>query len=409
MKHIAVISNMYYPVMGATSAVIDKYLRELKEDYTFHIITKTYEIDFPPSEEFDIFYISSFRHRLYQRCMYNVKKGNNVLLSKLLLFLVRISMVIQNQWSFPTSRRWEINAYYQQLVALYEKYHIDTVIAVSDNFVSQLAMLKFKERYQNVKWIALILDPYHDLFVYYKYKLIKCLWKKANERKELEIYKKADYLLFSIEMYNHVIEIYDIDKNKIFPLYFTLNKDLSDGSFSCDENVSSLVYAGGFYKEIRNPEFALSSLSLVANMRLTMYLHKGDCDDIVERFLSNRILRKCVVGRKEYIDILKYKCDILVNVGNKSSLQAPSKMLELLSTGKPIINFSFSKDSQYEMIEKYPLGINIMDQDKDAPYKITEFCKRMKGKKMQFEEILELFPDNNISNQVKNLKGLIEM
>ncbi len=409
MKHIAVISNMYYPVMGATSAVIDKYLRELKEDYTFHIITKTYEIDFPPSEEFDISYISSFRHRLYQRCMYNVKKGNNVLLSKLLLFLVRISMVIQNQWSFPTSRRWEINAYYQQLVALYEKYHIDTVIAVSDNFVSQLAMLKFKERYQNVKWIALILDPYHDLFVYYKYKLIKCLWKKANERKELEIYKKADYLLFSIEMYNHVIEIYDIDKNKIFPLYFTLNKDLSDGSFSCDENVCSLVYAGGFYKEIRNPEFALSSLSLVANMRLTMYLHKGDCDDIVERFLSNRILRKCVVGRKEYIDILKYKCDILVNVGNKSSLQAPSKMLELLSTGKPIINFSFSKDSQYEMIEKYPLGINIMDQDKDAPYKITEFCKRMKGKKMQFEEILELFPDNNISNQVKNLKGLIEM
>ena len=409
MKHIAVISNMYYPVMGATSAVIDKYLRELKEDYTFHIITKTYEIDFPPSEEFDISYISSFRHRLYQRCMYNVKKGNNVLLSKLLLFLVRVSMVIQNQWSFPTSRRWEINAYYQQLVALYEKYHIDTVIAVSDNFVSQLAMLKFKERYQNVKWIALILDPYHDLFVYYKYKLIKCLWKKANERKELEIYKKADYLLFSIEMYNHVIEIYDIDKNKIFPLYFTLNKDLSDGSFSCDENVSSLVYAGGFYKEIRNPEFALSSLSLVANMRLTMYLHKGDCDDIVERFLSNRILRKCVVGRKEYIDILKYKCDILVNVGNKSSLQAPSKMLELLSTGKPIINFSFSKDSQYEMIEKYPLGINIMDQDKDAPYKITEFCKRMKGKKMQFEEILELFPDNNISNQVKNLKGLIEM
>ena len=187
MRHIAVLSNMYYPVMGAPSAVIDKYLQELKVDFTFHIITKTNDINFPPSEEFDMSYISSFRHRLYQRCLYNLKKGDNVLFSRLLLFIVRICMVVQNQYSFPTSRRWEINAYYQQLVALNEKYHLDAVIAVSENFVTQLAMLKFKKENPIVKWIAFILDPYHELFIYYRYKLLKCLWKRANKRKELEI------------------------------------------------------------------------------------------------------------------------------------------------------------------------------------------------------------------------------
>ena len=34
-------------------------------------------------------------------------------------------------------------------------------------------------------------------------------------------------------------------------------------------------------------------------------------------------------------------------------------MFELLSTGLPILNFYYRKDSQFEIIEKYPLGINV--------------------------------------------------
>ena len=69
------ISNMYYPTMGAPSAVISKYVEKLKDEYAFYIITKTDECHFEPTNEFYISYISSFRHRILQYSLYNIKKG----------------------------------------------------------------------------------------------------------------------------------------------------------------------------------------------------------------------------------------------------------------------------------------------------------------------------------------------
>ena len=83
-------------------------------------------------------------------------------------------------------------------------------------------------------------------------------------------------------------------------------------------------------------------------------------------------------------------------------------MLELLSTGKPIINFYFTEDTQFNMIEKYPLGLNIKNGDLDPVRKIENFRHEMKGKRMTFKEVEVLFPDNNIDSQVGLLKRLIE-
>lgn len=80
-----------------------------------------------------------------------------------------------------------------------------------------------------------------------------------------------------------------------------------------------------------------------------------------------------------------------MNIGNNFSLQIPSKMLELLSTGRPIINFYQMKDVHYEMIEKYPLGINIGPYDMNVVENITRFCHEMKDKRLSFEEVEALF------------------
>ena len=408
MKHVAVLTNLYYPIMDAPSAVIDKYINSLKNDYHFHIITKTNEYLYSPSNEYDLYFISSFRHRLYQKCLYNIKNKHHILIYKIILLGVRLCMIIQNQYAFPTSRKWEVKAYYSQLKLLYEKGLLDIVIAVSDNFVTQLAMLRFKKEYPNTKCISFVLDPYTELYIYYKCKMFKSIWKKANFRKEHEVYDAADYCLFSMEMYQYVKHAFDIDPKKIFPIHFTLNRELAGNIFNNGKNPCKLVYAGGFYKNIRNPDFMLATLSNISNIYVELYVPRGECEDIISKYVSEKIVRKDVVERNEYMNILSNSCDILLNVGNNTSLQAPSKMVELLSTGKPIINFSFSKDSQYEMIQKYPLGINIMNHELNAAKIITEFCEKMKGKMMPFEEVKTLFPDNCFENQVQLLKRIIE-
>lgn len=408
MKHIVVISNSFYPIMGPTSAVIEKYIKSLKKDYFFHIVTKTNKMHFEPSKDYDISYISSFRHKLYCQCLYNIENSHYKFVSKLILFFIRICLVIQTQYSFPTSRKWEINAYCNQLRKLCSKFEISAIIAVSDNFVIQLAMLKFKKENHNIKWISYILDPYSEYYIYYQYKMFKEFWKRANYKKEKEIYNAADYCLFSIEMYKYVANTFVMDPQKIFPIQFSLNKELSGGSISDTTEGCKLIYAGSFFRDIRNPEFALSILEKVSDIHLDMYVSHGECEDIIAKFVSEKIVRREFVDRIQYVDMIRNRYDIMVSVGNKSTLQAPSKMLELLSTGRPIINFSFSKDSQYEMIDKYPLGINIMYQESGAVDKVSDFCKKMKGKILPFEEVEKLYPDNSLKKQSDLLRKLIE-
>ena len=70
-------------------------------------------------------------------------------------------------------------------------------------------------------------------------------------------------------------------------------------------------------------------------------------------------------------------------------------------------NFYQMKDVHYEMIEKYPLGINIGPYDMNVVENITRFCHEMKDKRLSFEEVEALFPENTLTNQLAVLESLI--
>lgn len=411
MKHVAVLSTLYYPDMGAPSACVDKYVRALRDEYVFHIITRTDEIDFEPSKDYDVRYITSFRHRLILNCRRRIGEGRYVFLNKVLLLTINILKFIQTQYSFPSAQRWEVKQYENELQKLHSDFPLFAVIAVSNTVFTQLAALRFKKKHHSIKWISLFYDPYSENYIYYKYKLFKKLWKTLNHKKEQEIYDRTDFCLLTSELYKYVPTAFKIEKNKISELLFSL-KDLR-GEYTTTRQFEPnsdcrLIFAGMFYKIIRNPEFALSTLSQVKGIFFDMYVGKGECEDIISRFANNHIHREYFVNHDRYVEMICNEYDVLVNVGNVSTLQAPSKMLELLSTGKPILNFYFSKDSQYEMIEKYPLGLNIGYHEDRAVEKIERFCHEMKGKSIPYEEVEKLYPDNKLESQVNLLKKLIE-
>jgi glycosyltransferase involved in cell wall biosynthesis len=410
MKHIVVLTNWYYPVMGGPSTVFDRYIQALKKEYVFHVITKTNEYAFDENKDIDIQYITSFRHRLFKWCLYNIKSNKHVFVAKVLLFAIRLCMVIQTQYSFPDSRKWEINEYYRLMDKKFSMQPFDTVIAVSDNFVIQMAALKFKRKHPEVKWISFILDPYSVFYIYYERKLFKSLWEKANFRKEREIYNVADYCMFTPEMLRYVKSAFALDEKKIYPINFSLNNELEAISSDLANNVCKLVFAGMVYKDIRNPEFMLNVLSKIEDIQVDLYIkERSECEDILSKYNSEIIHRNMFVDRAKYIEMIRSTYDILINIGNISSLQSPSKTLELLSTGKPIINFYFENDSQYEMVDRYPLGLNIKNGEENAVEKVSAFCREMKGKRIPFCEVEKLYPENNLQKQVELLKNLIEV
>ena len=60
------------------------------------------------------------------------------------------------------------------------------------------------------------------------------------------------------------------------------------------------------------------------------------------------------------------------------------------------------------MIEKYPLGLNIENNEEGAVEKVEKFCHDMKGRYIPYEEVEKLFPENKLESQVELLRSLIE-
>ena len=409
-KQIAILSTMCFPVMGAPSACIDKYVQILKDEFDFHIITRNDELYRHKCETLDISYFSSRIHELRKRFEHNLKIGHRKIRSKIFLSMINLYKLIQTQCRFPSAQYWEIDGYLRALEELNNEVGLDVVIPVSNNFVTQIAALKFRKNYPEVKWIAFITDPYAENYIYYKYKLYKNYWKRRNFRKEQEIYSKMDYGMFTTEMFRYVPKVFKIKPEKIYKIDFALSDFKPDKSMkevTRSNKVCRLIYAGMFYKEIRNPEFALKTLSQIPDISFDLFVGKGECEDILSKYIQPNFNRSEYVDRQRYLEMIFNEYDILVNVGNNATLQAPSKMLELISTGKPIINFYHSKDSQFDMIEKYPLGLNVGKEDIDPVAKVIEFCKKNKGDSVSFDEVSAIFQENNLEYQVDILRRLI--
>lgn len=403
---------MYYPEMDAPSSVISKIIREINHEYNFYIITKTNKLPGEYERKDNIFYIENIRHKILRRCYSNLRQKRNVFLSRGIITIIGLYKLFLTQFRHPNANAWEINAYYKQLAMLSKQIQIHAVIGVSSEVFCQYGIKKFKKRENDIKWIQFITDPFTENYIYYRYKLFPKLWKKWNIRDEKNFYKLCDGAMLTPEMYSRTIEKIPEYATKCKKMHFAL-QDFS--SLRKPKQILSrqlrLIYAGAVYRDIRNPEIMMKVCSSIPDIHLDMYTNLGDnrgeCDAILNLYKSENICVLPYVPKSQYLDMINNDYDILVNIGNVSDLQAPSKMLDLLSTGRPILNFYFREDAQYQMIERYPLGLNIHCDIGYNVELIRDFCYEMRGKQLSFEEVKMLFPEHCIEEQVKIFKDLL--
>ncbi len=401
---------MYYPDMGAPSAVVDKYVRYLRENNKVTIITKTYKDPNSFALRDDVRYITGGRHRLILWCEKNIRSRKLIVLQKLILKTIDAYKLLATQFMNPTANSWENVAYYNQLEMLHRADKIDCIISVSNTAFCQFAAQKFKKKYPDIRWITFITDPFAENDIYYRYKLFKKWWRQKNLASEKSFYMDADHNFMTPEMFKFAKGTLKIPLNKTSCLHFALDNRYAalKNNRLVDSNEIRLIYAGAVYQDVRNPEYMLRLISSIPELKLDMYINAGECENVLALYVKNNITRQGYVPKDKYDKMICCEYDILVNIGNISTLQAPSKTIDLLSTGKPILNFYFVKDSQYEMIERYPLGLNIQDGEEHVNDKVREFCVKMKGKRMAFEEVERLYPENNLERQIVLLKNAIE-
>ena len=126
----------------------------------------------------------------------------------------------------------------------------------------------------------------------------------------------------------------------------------------------NLLYLGTVYGDIRKPEvlFKLFQKMVEKEPRLRLYVvgkkFGADADRYLTEYsekLGDKLRCYAPIPPEQTADLL-LRADVLVNMGNTVNNQMPSKVVEYISTGKPILNLSVNEKCSTLGLMKRSLG-----------------------------------------------------
>jgi len=227
---------------------------------------------------------------------------------------------------------------------------LDLIISISYPFMNHLAVAMARKKIKNLraKFIADSGDPF---------------FRSQQTKKapyffiiEKNTYKQFDYLTVpekaSIDAYKGLISH---SKIKIIPQGFNM-ENIKLATFK-KSNKITFAYAGVFYDDIRNPEFLFDYLVKInIDFRFDIYLRHKDSviSNILEPYiaqLGDKITITYAINRDDLLYNLS-SVDFLINIGNLTTTQIPSKLIDYAITKRPIfscnsINFDKEKFNQF--------------------------------------------------------------
>jgi len=413
MKKLVIIAGVVYPEPSPPGKIALQFANILKNDYNITMVimqtslNKVDNVDMSNIKFYSVFglrlYIENFFLNKYSKTRFYPIK----LFCKFGVIILKSIGRIQNMLLFPNNLRWYYKGALRKLLKINKIEKIDIIFSICYPFSAHLAALKFKQKNKNVKWITYTVDPYstserlNNIALFPKYR------NKYNSSYEHYIYSKSDYNLVSEEIFQTESTIINRFKFKTSSIPYLLSEPQKKSISFLDKSYTNLIFAGRFYKDIRNPIFLLSSFLNVNNNSIILHLFsQSNCEVIIDEYIrkaNGRIIKHNYVSQKEIMSVL-VDADILINVGNSTSSFKPSKIFEYISTGKPIINF-YRNNNLDDVLIKYPNSLQINEDEKthhESAKLIEHFCLSQKGKYLEWNKIEEIYPLNSTKN-IKNI------
>ncbi len=292
----------------------------------------------------------------------------------------------------------------------------DAIITVAPPFTGHLVGLALKRQFPSVRWIVDSGDPF--CFAELSTMNNQRLYRALNRRAEGRVFRYADGLSVTTAETSRIYgEIFPFSENKLRIIPPLLNPGfvrLMDESRSrpADGKIR-LLYVGNFHKHLREPETYMKAMERVVSFdpdlldRLELHFF-GSTNLVLECLDRHPLLRPlCEIhGRSGQPEVVRAmsEADVLVNIGNATSYQLPSKVIEYAYTGKPILNFSvLAEDSSAAFLNKYPLMLNICENGAEIRVEtMVTFLKEALGKKMKkarIDQFVNAYTVDRISGQ----------
>lgn len=255
--------------------------------------------------------------------------------------------------------------------------HYHSLVSVSPPFTGHLVALGVKKKHPKMKWLVDIGDPF--CFLRHPSPNNHRLYKKLNYFVERKVLETADAITVTTEpASNKYLELFPkiTTKIQVIPPLMSLPVNQTVESSMCPDNSKArLVFTGTLYKDIREPGFLLSLFEkllqthLGNKLELHFFGYIHDCRDCFKKYeslLGNKIFIHGVVSHSKVLQAMK-DADILINIGNNTPYQLPSKVVEYAILGKPILNIVKAyNDISVEFFHTYPLTLNLLDTQNDS-------------------------------------------
>ena len=284
----------------------------------------------------------------------------------------------------------------------------ECIIAMYFPFESIIAAYQYKLKHPEVRIIAYELDSAGDGIanqVGFNQRI-----SNAIEKSLIHYYDGFDRI---IVMRSH-IEYWKIKHHKHINIMRTAdipilirNEHMSTLGIQ-DYTFYSGIYTGLLDTNYRNPLYLIELLNLVNQKSKFFEVHffsKGNCEDIIKNFSENTnyIFQHGYVD-KESLDTELKKAQFLINIGNANSHSLPSKLIDYISSGKPIIHFSQQKDDVcLSYLKRYPNSL-ILYTDTDIKLnseKLKSFITTNVGRVINQNYIESTFEENTPAFSVR--------
>ncbi len=300
-------------------------------------------------------------------------------------------------WYFPARKKAN---------KLQRENQFDALITVGLPFTSHLIGKHLKSVFPKLRWHMDIEDP----FSYSKEFFVNNfnLYGHLNLRVEKSAFEKADSISVTVdtagERYQDLFRE-SAGKISVIPPLANLPKMESKEAVFDKEHIH-LCYFGTFYLKVRSPEPLLliirQLMAFNSHFSQKLQFHVfGEINPFAREVFNDfgtigeSIIFHGLVDRHE-VALAMQQADFLINIGNTTNYHLPSKSVDYLMSGKPILNIvQNERDTFQKLLKNYPFLLNvstseIKNGETQLMEEIVRFIKANRGKRAKKEIINRL-------------------
>ncbi|MDC3175343.1 hypothetical protein OA845_02355 [Candidatus Pelagibacter sp.] len=329
----------------------------------------------------------------------------NIFNQIIIKFILSLYKFIGKYIIWPDYAFFSILSFYKNSAKLIEKKKINHLITISHPFSCHIVGLLLKKKFPNIVWDAESSDPFSLM--------------QEPKPNNIHIYKYINYFFekkvlvncrrFYVNNYEtkkkYLKYFYGFKKKIIIlePLSLFQKNRINKLSFNTKYN---LVYAGAFYKKIRNPEPLFDVFDKLINkypilkkqIRLNIFTDSSLFYDKIAKYphLNSYIFVNKPI---EYFKLMNFMTNetIALNLGNKNNLQIPSKLYEMIGKGLKIINIHYNIDkNSRKILHGYPNYINLNIDKKINLKLLYNFFKKKKNKSFDEKTFNKKYKKNTL-------------